>query len=217
MTAGTRTTVPVDVGRDEAREAARQELADPVYSAAEPGLLERALDWALTWLDELLSGVATATPGGVVGLVVLAVLVLAVVVGVRLRVGRLARSAAVKRPVFDLRPRTAAEYRAAAEQAAAAGEFAAAVRERFRAVARGLEERGVLDERPGRTADEVAADAGARLATGSGCAPALLAAARTFDEVIYGGRPAGAAAYEQLVDTDQLVGATGPVPVRVAR
>ena len=62
----------------------------------------------------------------------------------------------------------AAGHRAAAEALAAQGHLAEAVRERLRAVVRALEERGVLDPRPGRTSGEVARDAGA-------AAPALAA------------------------------------------
>ena len=43
---------------------------------------------------------------------------------------------------------------------AARGDWAAAVRARLRAVVRTLEERGVINPRPGRTAAEVAAEAG---------------------------------------------------------
>ena len=67
-----------------------------------------------------------------------------------------------------------------------------AVREAFRAVVRQLEERGALDHRPGRTADEAARDAGTvfeslRLDLGQ--------AAGTFDEVAYGERPGSAHEY----------------------
>jgi hypothetical protein len=192
--------VPVDLGRDEAREAARRELSDPAYGAAEPGLLEQAMDVVLEWLDELFAAVATASPGGALGLLVLLALLVVAVVVVRLRVGPTARTARVARPVFDARPRSAAEHRAAAAAAAAAGAFDDAVREQFRAIARGLEERGVLDERPGRTADEVAADAGV---------PELPAAARVFDDVVYGGRAADLASYRFLVHADGLTNAAG--------
>lgn len=190
--------VPVDLGRDEAREAARRELSDPAYGAAEPGLLERVMERLLDRLDELFAAVATASPGGALGLLVLLALLVVAVVVVRLRVGRTARAARIARPVFDSRPRSAAEHRAAATSAANAGSFDEAVREQFRAIARGLEERGVLDERPGRTADEVAADAGV---------PELPAAARVFDDVVYGGRPADLAAYRVMVEADRLTNA----------
>ena len=64
-----------------------------------------------------------------------------------------------------------------------------AVVERYRAVVAELEERGVIDPRPGRTADEAAADAGAVLPA---VAADLGAGARLFDAVHYGNRPASA-------------------------
>ena len=76
---------------------------------------------------------------------------------------------------------------AAADAHAARGEWADAVRERLRAVVRSLEERAVLDERPGRTADEAAAEAGTALPT---CADDLRRSARLFDD-IWGARNAG--------------------------
>ncbi|HEX6577528.1 MAG TPA: DUF4129 domain-containing protein, partial [Jiangellaceae bacterium] len=79
--------------------------------------------------------------------------------------------------------RTADEYRRNADAAAARGDWRAAVVERFRAVIAGLEERGVLDRRPDRTADEAAADAGTALPSID--AP-LAAGARLFDGVLYG-------------------------------
>ena len=105
------------------------------------------------------------------------------------------------------RNRTAAEHRAAADAHAAAGAWAEAVRERLRAVVRSLEQRAVLDERAGRTADEAAADAGRALPS---CAVGLRAAAVLFDEIWYGGRPAGPESYAALRDLDAQVQATRP-------
>jgi hypothetical protein len=75
----------------------------------------------------------------------------------------------------------------------------------MRAVAATLEERGVLDRRPGRTAHEIAAEAGAARPQ---AAPALAAAASTFDAVVYGDRGALAADYEKVVAADDAVAAT---------
>jgi len=107
--------------------------------------------------------------------------------------------------VFVGQVRSAEQYRAAADLAAAGGDWDEAVRQRFRAVVRSLEERDVLDPRPGRTADEAAAEA-ARLLTGH--ASGLVGAARTFDDVAYGGLHAGADAYRQLREVDQGVART---------
>ena len=57
----------------------------------------------------------------------------------------------------------------------------------MRAIVRSLEERALLDPRPGRTADEAAAEAGRALPAH---ADRLRAAARDFDDVTYGGRTA---------------------------
>jgi hypothetical protein len=104
--------------------------------------------------------------------------------------------------VFGSTVLTADEHRAAAERAATAGDLAEAVRERFRAVVRELEQRGVLDPRAGRTVDEVAQEAGTALPL---VADDLRGAAVQFDDVWYGGRPATAEGYRQLVCVDDRV------------
>ena len=92
-------------------------------------------------------------------------------------------------PVVDADDdRTAAQLRADADAAAARGDWRSAVIDRFRAVVRSLEERVVLDVRPGRTADEAAAVAGLRFPAE---ADALRRGARLFDDVCYGDAPAG--------------------------
>jgi hypothetical protein len=189
--------IPIDVGRDAARDAASRELSDPAYQAAQPSWFDRLLRWLTDRLNDFLNGVSTVVPGGILGVVILVLLVVVVLVVIRLRVGPLAREA--RAIVFAGRPQSAAEHRRAADDAAARGDLVEAVRERFRALVRGLEERGVLDERSGRTVDEVAREAGCRLPEH---APALHVAARMFDDVWYGGRPATAAGYQQLVNLD---------------
>jgi hypothetical protein len=101
--------------------------------------------------------------------------------------------------LFDDRPRSAAEHRATAEAHAAQGHWNQAVQERMRAVVRSLEERALLDARPGRTADEAASDAGRTLRDH---ADRLRAAARDFDDVTYGGRAAGEGTYRRLTALD---------------
>jgi Domain of unknown function (DUF4129) len=180
---------PLDPTRDEARRWARHELSDPVYAQHEPGWAERALLWLWHSLNNLN---LPAGPDGTSGLVILLALVLLAVLVVWLRAGPMRGPAARARQqaVLQGSVRTAAEHRAIADQAAAEGRWQDAVRERFRAVVRGLEERGLVDELPGRTAQEVAADAGRSL-------PAhraqLREAAGVFDDVCYGSRTATAA------------------------
>ena len=200
-------SVPVDLGRDQAAQLAREELAKQVYRDAGPGLVERLVRWLLEQAGRLLDGAAGVSPGGYSGLVVVLLLVAAAVVAVRLKVGPLGRRAAREEALFVGRTRTAAQHRAAADAHAAAGAWAEAVRERLRAVVRSLEERAVLDERAGRTADEAAAEAGRALPS---CAAGLRAAAVLFDEIWYGGRPAGPESYAALRDLDAQVQATRP-------
>ena len=193
--------VPVDIGRDDARRAAIEELAKPVYQEAKPSLIVRALRWLIQHVLELFA-LATQAPGGVFGLILLAILALVIVLIIRFGVGKFARTAARDAAVFGETLRKAAEHRAAADAAAAAGDWATAVRERFRAIIRQLEEDGRLDRRPGRTADEAAHEAGRSLPAYAG---ALRVGAQIFDEVVYGEHPASASHDERLRALDEAV------------
>lgn len=205
------------VGRDEARQAAERELSKGVYHQDEPGPIERAIESALEWLDRLLSRAAGATPGGSLGLLVLALIIVALFVFVVWRTGPVRRGARSGAAVVELSGTLdAAEHRRRAEAYAADRRFAEAVRERMRAIVRELETRGVLEPRPGRTADEVAREAGAAVPA---VAPDLRSAATVFDEVWYGGRTATAEADAVLRQADQriqraqlVVSGAGPVP-----
>ncbi len=191
-----------DLTRQAAQDAAREELRRPEYADARPPLAVRLLGRLLREIGALLDRAAGAAPGGTLGLIALLAIVGLLVAVVLSRVGPLARTASAP-PLFDgSRALTAAEHRALAEQAQAEGRFADAVRERLRAVVRELEARGALDPRPGRTAGEIARDGGAALPA---VADDLRAAARTFDEVWYGGRTADASSYAVVVAVDDRV------------
>ncbi len=200
-------SVPVDLGREAAQQAAREELAKQVYREAGPGLVERALRWIIDRVTDALDNVAAVSPGGYAGLAVVLLLLVAAAVAIRLRVGPLGRRAATDASLFVGRERSADEHRAAADAHARAGEWAEALRERLRAVVRSQEERAVLEPRRGRTAAEAAAQAGA---APPACAAYLAAAARLFDDVWYGGRPAGPAADTMMRELDRAVGAARP-------
>jgi Domain of unknown function (DUF4129) len=107
----------------------------------------------------------------------------------------------------------AALHRRTAENAAAANEWAEAIRERFRAVISTLDELGLLPERPERTADEAARDAGEVLPEHR---QALAAAALAFDEVEYGEYVGGPDGYARIRAVDEQItarataGRTGP-------
>ncbi len=196
----------LDPSRGTARDWALQELADPAYATARPGWAQRLAGWLLRHLQLVQLPGAPGRGLGLVLLVAVLALLVALVLwrvgGLRAGVARRARAA-----VLDDVRRTAAEHRRLADAAAAAGRFDEAVRERFRAVTRALEERVVLDERPGRTAAEVAAEAGLAL---PGSAAALRAGARVFDDVTYGGRPGTPDADRGLRALDEQVAAERP-------
>ena len=205
--AGTTTAgPPVTPDRDLARRWAIEELAGREYAAGRPGLVERALSWLFDHLPQLPSG--PASPLVLVAVVAL----LALAAGYALhRVGGW-RGSAVRHNnaagLFGPTALTAAEHRSAADGAAAQDRWSDAVLERFRAIARELEERAVLSPQPGRTADEVAGEAGRLL---PGLSGSLADGSALFDDVCYGGRPGSLAADQRLRALDDQVRAA-PIP-----
>ena len=146
----------------------------------------------------------------------LLVILLIVVVGVVLllvlrRIGKPRKDEKQKKT--DKSPRGSAEaaeipltgaalQRHNAELAARAGDWQEAIRGRFRAVIAVLDERALLPERKDRTAHEAAHDAGALLPE---YAPALLDAARAFDEVEYGEYLGTAEGYAVISTVDEAI------------
>ncbi|MYW64681.1 DUF4129 domain-containing protein [Streptomyces sp. SID8379] len=198
---------PVTISRDPAREAAKRELSKPAYHENDPSWFMRALNKFWEWIDKLFSAASGATPGGAVGLIVIVLAVVAVAAALWWRLGTPRRSPTSTAPLFDDRPRSAAEHRAAAEAHAAQGHWNQAVQERMRALVRSLEERALLDPRPGRTADEAATEASRALPR---LADRLRAAARDFDDVTYGGRTATPDTYQRLTSLDTETDRTTP-------
>lgn len=200
--------VPVEPDASTARRWAEVELSDPVYQER-PNLLQTVLQWLGERFADLRLGAADVDPLlAVVVLTVAAVsaAIVALVVAGPLRRAR--RDARASVDVFGDDTRSAAELRASADALAAAGDWSGAVLDRYRAVLRSLEERVVLDERPGRTAHEGAQEAGERLPD---CAADLADAARLFDDVCYGDATADADDDARLRDLDRRVSAGRPV------
>lgn len=196
----------IDIDRDAAHEAAQSELGKPIYP--KPSLS----DLLSQWLDDLLYRIVSegsAIPGGWFTISVLLIL-LAIAVLVAIRIAR--RTMRTRRgtdySLFAGAELTAAQHRATAERFAAQGEWAAAIRHRLRAVARQLEETSVLNPVPGRTATELARDAGAAIPE---LADELLNAANAFNDVTYGERPGTESAYRMIADLDEHLRSRGPV------
>ena len=168
---------------DDARRAAQRELSRVRYHRDDPSLINRFFTWFFGRLDHL-GGASLGTSA----FAVLVVVLLAAVIFMIVRAGRPTRTArsSVGRPDL-LSPVGARDHVRVAEELTRAGSYADALREWLRATVRTLEVRGVLDPRPGRTADEVARAASAQLPD---AAEALLAATRAFDEIWFGARAA---------------------------
>ncbi len=199
--------VPVEPDAETARTWLKDELAKAIYHER-PSLLDRLLGWLYEQLQRFLS-----TAGGLDArpalLLIGATIAVAVVVSL-LVAGPVQRSRAARRgsaEVFGDDMRSTAELLASAEQHATAGRWGSAVLDRFRALLRSLEDRAVLEPRPGRTADEGAREAGNRLGD---CAVELLAAARLFDDVCYGEAEPGREDDEWLRGVAARVAATRP-------
>ncbi len=196
------------VYKRQAREAAHRELSKRMYHENDPSLLERALNAFWDWVGRLLSTAASATPGGTVGLLVVILFVVAVLAALWWRLGTPRRQPTSAPALFDDGPRSAAEHRAASEAHAVQGHWNQAVQERMRAIVRSLEERALLDVRPGRTADEAAAEAGRTLPSHT---DRLRSAAREFDDVTYGGRRASEQSYHRIAELDRDLERSRPV------
>ncbi|WP_328747920.1 DUF4129 domain-containing protein [Streptomyces sp. NBC_00285] len=199
---------PLTVPRDPAHEAARRELAKRMYHENDPNWLQRTLNAIWDWVDRLFSSASSGTPGGPLGLLVVVAVLLLVVGALWWRLGAPRRGPASSAALFDDRPRSAADHRSAAEAHAAQGHWNQAVQERMRAIVRSLEERALLDVRPGRTADEAAAEAGRALPSHT---DRLRSTARDFDDVTYGGRTATEEAYVGITELDRDLERAKPV------
>ena len=195
----------IDIDRDGAHLAAQTELGKSIYSKAS------AAQQFTNWLNEQiyrLSQKTASIPGGwFTTTVLLILLAVAVVVAVHIARRTMRTSRGGDYLLFEAAQLTAAQHRATAESYAAEGNWTAAIRHRLRAVARQLEETGVLDAAPGRTANELARDAGATLPHLTG---ELSEAATAFNDVTYGERPGTQAAYQMIADLDDHLRSRSP-------
>ncbi|MFD5225040.1 DUF4129 domain-containing protein [Microbacterium sp. NPDC058342] len=195
---------------DEAQRWAEDELAKQEYQAAKPTWFDEWAAGVVKWFFELFStdGAGGVAPIAVtlIVIVVIAALVVALLVWGRPRASRAARRGPELLGERD--DRTAAQLRAEAERRAREQDWDAAVVLRFRALARALLERDLIDPAPGATAQGIAREASAPF-------PAhrdrLHDCAIAFDAVRYLGTPAGEAEYRALAVTDDELRAATPV------
>ena len=188
----------IDIDRDAAREAAQRELSKPIYP--KPSLSERVSDWINEWIYRLVEK-GSSLPGGwfTIG-VLLTIFVVLLIIAIRVARKTMRTNRNIDSRLFGATELSAAEHRATAQRFAAQGDWAGAIRHRVRAIARQLEETGVLNAVPGRTANELARDTGRSL---PGLTTELLQAATSFNEVTYGEQPGTESAYLQIADLDE--------------
>ncbi len=193
----------VGIDRDPAARHAREELLKQEYQSQRPGLMQRLLQW----LGHKILEVMASTSGGNLGLVIFLTLMLVGVVVVVVMLRRRTRLAvpSTGKALFDGPDQSSAQqHREQAQRYARQHQWDLAVRERLRAIARHVEQAGVLQPRPGRTAEEIAAEAGRLFPPISGD---LRVAVRCFEDVWYGQHQAGSADYALLCEKDQRISA----------
>jgi hypothetical protein len=194
------TMATVLIDRDAAHDAAQRELSKPIYPKQD------FADRINEWINEMIYRIimkGSQVPGGWFTVAVLTTLVvLAIIVAVRIARRTMRTNRAGDSPLFGTADLSAAEHRATAERFAAEGKWAAAIRHGLRAIARQLEETGVLNAVPGRTANELAHDAAESLPE---VASELSDAAASFNEVTYGERPGTEPAYRQIAALDERI------------
>jgi hypothetical protein len=200
--------VPVDPSAPEARRWAEEELARAIYDQT-PSLWDRFWEWVVRWFSDLLAGLPA---GGSPLVPVLVLVALAAAVLITLAYGGRAQRrarAATSSELFD-DARSAARLRADADEAARRGDWAAATLDRYRAIIRALDERVLLEDRPGLTASE-AAQAAARAFPAH--SDDFTHASRTFDAVRYGHVAATEADHARMRALDDAVARAQPAEV----
>jgi hypothetical protein len=201
---------------DLVRDLADRILGGPPYRAGEPGTLRRTIDTVLDALGRLLGdalGTVGGTPAVAWSIALLGLALLAVVVWRATRGATLGRR--VPRAVPDAgRVRAAADWMAEADRHLAAGDLHAALRARYVAAVVTLEERGLLDSRPGRTIRELDAELAERFPE---LAPRLAAAGRRVEPVVFAGRDATRADLEVVDAALAAARSVGRVDVGASR
>lgn len=195
---------------DEAREWAERELAKPEYAEAQPTPIDRIAIAVRDFFASLFGNGPAGFDGwfaAAAALVIVALLVAAFLIWGRPRT--LHRGRARDADLFGAdRGVSAAELRGDADARARAGEWDAAVVLRFRALARDLAERTIVDPAPGATVHGFAREASRAFPDE---ADALESAATAFDDVRYLRRPGTAELYRRIADLDERLVRARPV------
>lgn len=145
---------PPEASADEFRETADEVLARPEFQRPDPTVLERVRDWIGDRLDSLVRGLTGGGAGSIVGWVVLALAVGALVWSLT-RLGRTVRGDPTATASVRIdQGRTPDEWRHEAERSETQGAWKEALLYRYRALLGDLVRSGVIDDVPGRTTGE---------------------------------------------------------------
>lgn len=206
--------VPVTPGGDQARQWLLDELAKPVYQEARPTFFDLIAQAVLQWFQDLFTKRGTAAPPVLLAAALIVLVALVVVALLLFGLPRLNRRSQAVGGLFGADDRrTADELRASARAALAAGDASRAILERFRALARGLDERTLVAVFPGTTADGFARRAADVFPADR---EALASAATVFDAVRYAGRAGTREEALAVADLDDRIAAARPQVALVA-
>lgn len=189
----------------EARDWLGRELHGSAYQSP---LLDSVGRWILGHLRSLLDAAGHLVGLSPVITVLLALTVIALLVWVLPRVRREPVAAASKGAVLDDVSITPSHYRDLAAQALRDGRFDDAVLHGFRAIAKDMSDRRVLNDAPGRTAHEVSLALASPFPDQT---DRLARAADLFDSVRYGHRRASATQAGQIHQLDVELVTTRPL------
>jgi hypothetical protein len=201
---------PLTPDGDEARRWAQRELAESVYAIAEPTPFDRIARAVGDFFASLFSVQLDGGWGPWVAIVAAAVVAVVIIAAILVwGVPRATGRSGASHTLFGVdEQRSAVELRRDAASLAAKGEWSEAIVLRFRALARGLVDRGAVDTPPGATVHAFAR-AAAHAFPRSGYE--LESAAAAFDDVRYLRRPGTEELYRRIAAVDDTVTAARPV------
>lgn len=189
----------------QARAWLTQELAGANYQSP---WLDSAGRWMAEQLNNLLSGARRLTGLSPLITVLIALVVMALLTWVLPKVGRQRLAPGSSDGVLEDKTVTAGHYRDLAARACADRRYDDAVLDGFRAIAKDMSDRTLLEDTPGRTAHEISMALAAPFAAH---AERLAGAADLFDAVRYGHRHASAGQARQIQALDAELATTGPL------
>jgi len=192
----------------EARRWLSDELSGPDYHDA---WLDSVIRWVLEQLAKLLDGADNLANAGLSPVItaLVAVAVVALLGWVLPKVRRDPVAARRDGAVLVDPTITPSAYRSLAVQAFADGRYDDAVLDGFRAIAKDMSDRTLLDDSPGRTAHEVSHELAQPFPDHAG---RLAQVANTFDAVRYGHRRATAEQAGRVMQLDAELIRTRPAP-----